>query len=216
MLDSRSPLSTSMVRSVWAVVVLAVLSGCGEPEVAWRSPIEFDTARVSVVGDGDTSRLLVEVARTDEQRGFGLMIRPELDPASGMLFVYDSVQSDSSGFWMWRTRVPLDIAYIDSAGRIVSIRQMAPCESPYARDCPQYGPGAPYQSALEVNQGWFQERGFGAGDRVVVDSMAPPLPGASSPSAEGGAPVGDTAAGDTPIGDTAGAEDGAGTDDDGR
>lgn len=171
--------SPSLTRSLGVPITLiaaAWIVACSEPEVPWRSPIDFDTARVSVVGDGDTSRLRVEVARTEEQRGFGLMVRPELDTGSGMLFVYDSVQPSDAGFWMWRTRMPLDIAYMDSTGRIVSIRQMAPCESPYAEDCPQYSPGSGYRSALEVNQGWFAEHGFGVGDRVVVDSMAPPRP----------------------------------------
>lgn len=198
MFDLRSLFPTSTARSLWTLGALALLVGCGEPEVAWRSPMDFDTARVSVVGDGDTSRLLVEVARSDEQRGFGLMIRPRLDPGSGMLFVYDSTQPDSAGFWMWRTRIPLDIAFVDSTGRIVSIRRMPPCESPYARDCPQYPPGAPYRSALEVNQGWFQEHGLGVGDRLVVDSMAPPLPGSRGASLE------DTAAGASALPDTVG------------
>lgn len=162
---------------MFVALLLLLLSGaaaCGEGEVPWQSPVAFDTARVSVIGGGDTSRLLVEVARTSEQRGFGLMVRPELDPGSGMIFLYDSIQPDSAGFWMWRTRMPLDIAYMDSTGQIVSIRQMAPCESPYASDCPEYNPGVPYRSALEVNRGWFEEQGFGVGDRVVVDSISRP------------------------------------------
>lgn len=190
-LPDRLPSSFRVGRlaTLAALLVGAWVLACAEPDVPWRSPMAFDTARVSVVGDGDTSRLLVEVARTEEQRGFGLMVRPELDPGSGMLFVYDSVQPSEAGFWMWRTRMPLDIAYVDGAGRIVSIRQMAPCESPYAQDCPQYSPGEPYRSALEVNQGWFEEHGFGVGDRVVVDSMAPLPPGIreTGPDVTGGA-----------------------------
>ena len=137
----------------------------------WRSPVAFDTARVSVVGNGDTTRLLVEVAESEEQRGFGLMVRPELEAGSGMIFLYDSIQPDTAGFWMWRTRMPLDIAFLDSAGTIVAIRQMTPCESPYAADCPTYEPGEPYLSALEMNRGWFEEHGIGVGDRVILDSL---------------------------------------------
>lgn len=155
------------------LLILIFLSGCRDREVPWRSPVAFDTARVSVVGNGDTSRLLVEVAANEEQRGFGLMVRPELEAGSGMIFLYDSIQPDTAGFWMWRTRMPLDIAFLDSAGTIVAIRQMAPCESPYAADCPTYEPGEPYRSALEVNRDWFEEHGLGVGDRVVLDSLPP-------------------------------------------
>lgn len=160
---------------VWALLLLVLIPGCRDRDVPWRSPVAFDTARVGVVGDGDTSRLLVEVADTEEQRGFGLMVRPELEPGSGMIFLYDSIQPDTAGFWMWRTRMPLDIAFLDGTGRIVAIRRMEPCESPYASDCPTYSPGEPYRYALEVNRGWFEENGIGVGDRVLVDSIVPGL-----------------------------------------
>jgi hypothetical protein len=31
---------------------------------------------------------------------------------AGMLFVYDSTQPGNAGFWMYRTRIPLDIAFV--------------------------------------------------------------------------------------------------------
>ncbi|MFP3947917.1 MAG: DUF192 domain-containing protein [Longimicrobiales bacterium] len=167
---------TGSIPLLLILLFLVLLFGCGDRGVSWRSPVAFDTAGVSVVADGDTSRLRVEVAETEEQRGFGLMVRPELEAGSGMIFLYDSIQPDTAGFWMWRTRMPLDIAFLDSAGTIVAIRRMEPCESPYAEDCPNYPPGEPYLSALEVNRGWFEERGIGVGDRVLLDSLAPSPP----------------------------------------
>lgn len=69
---------------------------------------------------------------------------------------------------MYRTRFPLDIAYLDDSGRVVAIRRMEPCTSPVAEFCPTYPPGQPYTSALEVPRGYFEGRGIGVGDSVVL------------------------------------------------
>ena len=98
------------------------------------------------------------------------MARSSLDAGSGMIFEYGAGQPDSAGFWMFRTRIPLDIAFLDSAGVVRKILEMVPCESEmYASACPIYQPGVPYWSALEVNKGWFAEHGVveGAVVRVV-------------------------------------------------
>ncbi|MFD2667197.1 DUF192 domain-containing protein [Halomonas halophila] len=73
---------------------------------------------------------------------------------------------------MYRTLIPLDIAFIDEAGRIVDIRRMAPCTSASARDCPVTRPDAPYQAALEVNAGVFEAHGIAVGDCVSWPVMA--------------------------------------------
>lgn len=135
-------------------------------------PIAFDTARAWVHAGGDSIPLLVEVASTPAQMARGLQQRRSLDEGSGMLFVYDSVRAPDEGFWMWRTLIPLDLAYMDANGVIVAVRQMEPCESPVPEWCeeqaPEYRPGVPWQSGLEVNRGWLERHGVGVGARVVV------------------------------------------------
>lgn len=154
----------------WAtllVVGAAVGGSCQDAEEPWISPIPFDTAEVWVHKNADSIRLLVELAVTPEQRSFGLMDRPHLDSLSGMLFLYDEAQPGDRGFWMFRTRMPLDIAFLDSAGVINRILTMQPCPSDqHPRACPSYPPGVPYWSALEVNAGWFRRHGVGVGVRV--------------------------------------------------
>ena len=68
----------------------------------------------------------MEVANTEAQQSFGLMDRPALDSMSGMLFVFDTLRAADAGFWMWRTLVPLDIAFIDSASVIRRVLPMEP------------------------------------------------------------------------------------------
>lgn len=146
--------------------------GCGSDErqddtVAAVS-LRFESAPLRVVTRTDTIRLVVELASSAEQKTTGLMERRQLADTAGMLFVYDSLQPPDAGFWMYRTRIPLDIAYADASGRIRSIQHMVPCESTIPQGCPTYPPGVAYQYALEVNSGFFARRGVAVGDSIGV------------------------------------------------
>lgn len=149
--------------------IAAVAGACGgDAEEDWVSPLPFDTAEVVVLSGGDSLPLLVEVAESDQERAFGLSRRPDLDPQSGMIFLFDSLRAPQEGFWMWRTRVPLDIAYVDTAGVIVSVTSMEPCaDALYPEACPTYAAEGEYVWALETNRGWFEEHGVGPGDTVL-------------------------------------------------
>lgn len=155
------------------LLCLALLPACERAEAPPEQPpaaaaplMEFDTARVWLVSAADSVPLRVELAETPDQRAMGLMERASLPPDAGMLFTYGEDQPADAGFWMYRTRVPLDIAFLDAGGRIVAVRAMEPCTSPDPRWCPTYEPGVPYRAALEVNRGWLERHGVGVGDRV--------------------------------------------------
>lgn len=113
----------------------------------------------------------VEVAADRERRQQGLMERTALAPDAGMLFLFDEPQAWDAGFWMFRTLLPLDIAFLDQEGRILAIRQMVPCPSTAPRNCPLYRPGVPYRAALEVNLGYFTAHGIRVGDWVRLDRL---------------------------------------------
>ncbi|MCL7928428.1 DUF192 domain-containing protein [Halomonas llamarensis] len=117
-------------------------------------------------------RLSVEVAQTQAQRQKGLMGREVLPADHGMLFMYAREQSPYDGFWMYRTLIALDIAFIDSGGTIVTIMTMPPCESSSPSDCRAYAPGKPYHAALEVNAGYFEQHGISVGDCVSLPNAA--------------------------------------------
>jgi uncharacterized membrane protein (UPF0127 family) len=133
--------------------------------------VAFDTTTLRVATARDTVVLRAELATTDEQRSFGLMERDSLPRDAGMLFWYPETQSEQGEFWMYRTRIPLDIAYVDSAGTIRSIVAMEPCTSPNPDFCPGYPAGAPYRGALEVNRGYFAQRGIAVGDRLLLEEI---------------------------------------------
>jgi uncharacterized membrane protein (UPF0127 family) len=134
--------------------------------------LPFDTAYVRVVTASDTLQLVVELAVKPDQRTMGLMERRHLPDSAGMLFIYEATQPASNAFWMHRTRIPLDIAFVDSAGTIRSIQHMVPCESAIAQGCQTYPAGAPFRVALEVNAGYFARHGVEVGHRVLLQDTA--------------------------------------------
>lgn len=136
----------------------------GEQEPA----VAFDTALAFIERESDTLRLTVEVAETADQRAYGLMEREMLPSDRGMLFRYSAAQDPAQGFWMFRTLIPLDIAFLDEEGRIVAIMGMEPCGSPNPQVCRLYSPGVPFSGALEVNRGYFERSGVEIGDRVLM------------------------------------------------
>ncbi len=135
----------------------------GPAEVNTRTePPPGDRTDVVAINTSEGERVEVqaEIADDNAERERGLMERTELAKDAGMLFVFDREQRLS--FWMRNTLIPLSIAYIDAEGRIVDIQDMEPLdETPH--------PSAePARYALEVNQGFFEERGVQVGDQVEL------------------------------------------------
>lgn len=152
-------------------VAWALASACVDsdetPEAA-DPLVTFRTSTVCLLADSQVVRMPVEIAETDDQRAYGLMERSSLARDAGMLFTYEDVQPAESGYWMYNTLIPLEIAYIDSAGVIRAIQRMEPCTSINPRFCPTYPAGVEFSAALEVNPGFFQERGITSGSRMVL------------------------------------------------
>ena len=153
-----------------AIALLAVACDRGTEDTGAATTYtglgHFDSAGVQIITAADTANLKVEVAKTPEQHQLGLMERTKMPDDHGMIFVYDTPQDTLGGFWMYRTRIPLDIAFIDPGGSIVTIHTMQPCVSPNAQLCPSYRPTAPYLHVLEVNAGYFARHGVELGDTV--------------------------------------------------
>lgn len=122
--------------------------------VACSAAAGAEKQQALVIFGADT--VTVELAETAAERERGLMNRTEVPEGTGMLFIFQD--EEPRAFWMKDTHVPLDIAYLDSELRIVSIHQMEPL------DTNTYPSGGPAMFALEVRQGWFADHGIEAGD----------------------------------------------------
>ena len=100
-----------------------------------------------------------EVANTEEDRRTGLMFRSSLPENQGMLFVYET--EGRYAMWMKNTNVALSVAFIDRNGIILNIEDM----EPHTED--SHGSKGSAKYSLEMNQGWFKNRGIKKGDRVL-------------------------------------------------
>lgn len=112
--------------------------------------------RIFLVANGH--EISASVAATSAERKFGLMNRKSLGENEGMLFVFPS--EGHHAMWMKNTLIPLGVAFIDAKGVIVNIAEMAPLT------LEQHAAQRPAQYALEMNAGWFRDRGIKAGDTI--------------------------------------------------
>ena len=102
--------------------------------------------------------LQAEYVFKDADRQRGLMARSELAESAGMLFRFPQLKTQC--LWMKNTPLPLSVAFVDDHGKVINIEDMQPhttdnhCAAGQAR------------FALEMNLGWFAERGIKAGDTL--------------------------------------------------
>jgi len=105
-----------------------------------------------------------EVAQNDQQRQQGLMFRDKMAPNAGMIFVFDDLNQQC--MWMKNTLLPLSVAFIDAAGKIVNIEDMQP------QTLDNHCSAKPVKFALEMNLGWFAKRHIKPG--TVVEGLVKP------------------------------------------
>ena len=99
-----------------------------------------------------------QVARTPQQRQIGLMMRKEMPPQEGMIFVFE--QANQQCFWMKNTLLPLTAAFVADDGRIVNMADM----KPQTEDA--HCSTEPVRYVLEMNKGWFAKKGIKPGSKL--------------------------------------------------
>lgn len=110
-------------------------------------------------------RIEAEVAANDQNRQVGLMNRRNMPAQHGMLFVF--THEFSHCMWMRNTFIPLSVASIDGDGTIINIEDMQPQTE--TNHCAR----RPARFALEMNQGWFAQRGIKPGMKLSGIERAP-------------------------------------------
>lgn len=112
---------------------------------------------------GQTVR--VDVAMTDATREKGLMFREKMGKNEGMLFVFSYLGYHA--MWMRNTPLPLSVAFMDDAGKILSIHDMEPFSDAFHQSA------GPARFALEMNKGWFAAHRLKPGDSIKGLEKAP-------------------------------------------
>lgn len=141
-----------MILRLAAVLAALAVSDAAIAETPTRGIAEIDTGESTVT-------LQVEIADEPGEHARGLMYRSALAPRAGMLFLYERPRH--AAFWMKNTIIPLDMVFIDPAGRIVKIAERTEPHSlePIPSD-------VPVAAVLEIGGGAADELGLSLGDRV--------------------------------------------------
>ena len=144
-----------MVRAALAFILIWVTSNtaiasCREDAVYLR-------------GEWGQARFSIEIAYTQSSKKIGLMDRPSMPSAAGMLFVYDLPRPLS--FWMRNTLIPLDMLFIDSKGIVRHIHHMA---IPLDETPIDGGTGI---AVLEINGGLAKSMGISVGTELRHQSF---------------------------------------------
>ncbi|MCV6595098.1 MAG: DUF192 domain-containing protein [Silicimonas sp.] len=145
-------------RGITFLLILVFSAGSGLADCA--------PTRVDLRGDWGVARFSVELADDPAERSQGLMHRETLARSAGMLFVYDHPQRVS--FWMRNTLIPLDMIFLDGAGRVSRIHENA-----IPLDETAIEGGDDIQYVLEINGGLSAQLGLTPGSELRHPSIGP-------------------------------------------
>jgi hypothetical protein len=147
----------TMVRNAAPVFRLFLLTAA----VLWAtSVLAFEQSSLSVETATGTHEFTIEIARTPQEQGLGLMHRRELAPDYAMLFPF--AEAREASFWMRDTYVSLDMVFIAEDGivhRIERDTEPLSLRSVHSR--------GPVIAVLEFVAGTADRIGLEPGDRVV-------------------------------------------------
>lgn len=157
--------SRRLLSLVAACLLAGAFTACGDKSEAAQAPKTVNDFFEIKIG---AQKVKMQIAVLPDEVQRGLMFRKSLGRDEGMLFVFMRPQPMS--FWMRNTTVPLDIGYIGRDGVLREIYPLYPLDEKAvpsrARDL---------QFALEVNQGWFKDRGVKPGDKLDLPALAEAL-----------------------------------------
>ena len=129
--------------------------------------ITFEESSLTIDATHDSFEFRVELAVSPAQRSQGLMFREDLDEDRGMLFDFGRPQVAS--MWMRNTYVPLDMLFIDAAGRIT---QIAADTQPLSDTV--VASREPVRAVLELRGGVSAKLGIEPGHRVIHPLFSDP------------------------------------------
>ena len=140
--------------------LIAVLIGLALGATAWAQ-----SAMPVMELSAGFYRIEAEVASNDRNRQLGLMNRQAMPAQHGMLFVF--TENNTHCMWMRNTLLPLSVAFLNEEGKIINIEDMQPQTED--NHCAR----VPARYALEMNLGWFAQRGIKPGMKLNGIDKAP-------------------------------------------
>jgi uncharacterized protein len=154
----RIPLGSHLCKTAALIMMAAVFfaTGCGSSNIT----DELDLSQVTLPNG---VKINAETMRSEPERMRGLMFRESLPSSRGMLFIHP--KENNFHYWMYQTKIPLDLIWMDHDRRIVEMSlDTPPCRSSSAMQCPNYGGNYKSKYVLEVNAGIARKNGLKTGD----------------------------------------------------
>lgn len=145
-----------MLRTAISFAVPMLLAGLVWAGAAWA----FEESSLSVETSTGSHQFTIEIARTPQEQGLGLMHRRELAPDFAMLFPF--AQAREASFWMRDTYVSLDMVFIAEDGVVHRIERGT--EPLSLRSVHSRGPVI---AVLEFVAGTADRIGLEPGDTVI-------------------------------------------------
>jgi uncharacterized membrane protein (UPF0127 family) len=147
-------------RFLCSLALLLLSFAGGGCEQQSQSPAGLPVVKMDI----GRQKFAIEVARSAGEQETGLMKRDAMPADHGMIFVFADDQVRR--FWMKNTRFPLDILFLDSTGKVVSVRQMQ------AYDMNETSSDFPARYAVELNSGAAAQSGVQVGDILDIPPPA--------------------------------------------
>ncbi len=148
-----------LILLVVMVCLLAAGQTAAPPAKAQNAQPVFHIEEIEIVTLRGRFGFTVEMAETDQERNFGLQFRPQLPANHGMLFDFGTPQPIF--MWMKNTLVPLDMVFIDDAGRVTRVAENT---TPLSLEV--IPSGGPVRSVLEIAAGTATKLGIGKGSLI--------------------------------------------------
>jgi uncharacterized protein len=148
------------VRALLLALGMALCAGharAREPEPLSAFPQSLLAVRTHAGSVVNFKVWLADTPQRDEQ---GLMFVKSMDEHAGMLFTFPDARPVT--MWMKNTYIPLDMLFMDAAGRIDYIEANA---TPLSLAI--IGPPRPEHAVLELNGGAAERLGLHVGDTVM-------------------------------------------------
>lgn len=105
-----------------------------------------------------------ELAVLPKERQRGLMFRKRLKEGEGMLFIFEKATAQK--FWMKNTKIPLDIGYISSDGKLREVHAAKPFDLSGVPSRSQE-----IQFVLEMNIQGFRKKDIRIGDHLNLNDV---------------------------------------------
>lgn len=153
-----------------ALPLLLLIAACS-PSASTENTLSGESAAaptiplVVTLASGRTLRFDMELARTAQEQQQGLMDRDMVAENGGMVF--PMIPPRTASFWMQDTRVPLDMLFVGTDGKILFL---AAERQPFDRT--PVSAGVPVSGVVELRGGRAKELGIAEGDRVQWGACA--------------------------------------------